>query len=205
MSRRQEKAAATRSQLIHATFQCLVESGYHGTTTVAVCERAQLARGTMLHHFPTKETLVLAALEEVLIRRVDDFRKELEGANLADLPGLVNHLWEALKGPTFSAWLELAVASRTDAVLRNEFRRVMQRFEELVTVTVDSILPPKATGDMDPVLVVSLVFSSLNGLALDLLQVDPAIVESKVKLLISWLEMVAANIKTTAIADGSCK
>ena len=102
MSRREEKAAATRAQFVNATFLCLVEAGYHGTTTVAVCERAKLARGTMLHHFPTKEALVLAALEDVLVRRVDDFRLELAGADTADLPGLVSHLWAALRG-TFHA------------------------------------------------------------------------------------------------------
>lgn len=195
MSRREEKAAATRAQFVNATFQCLVEAGYHGTTTVAVCERAKLARGTMLHHFPTKEALVLAALEDVLVRRVDDFRLELAGADTADLPGLVSHLWAALRGPTFSAWLELAVASRTDAVLQKEFRAVMGRFEALVRSTVQTTLPVDATGDVDPTLAVSLVFSALNGLALDLLQVDDAIVESKVQLLISWVGVVAASMQ----------
>ena len=60
MSRREEKAAATRRRFLDATFNCLVEVGYHGTSTVAVCERAELARGTMLHHFPNKQALVLA-------------------------------------------------------------------------------------------------------------------------------------------------
>ena len=69
MSRREEKTAATRRQLMNATFECLVELGYHGTSTVAVCERAKLARGTMLHHFPTKDSLVLGVLEDVLMRR----------------------------------------------------------------------------------------------------------------------------------------
>ena len=200
MSRREEKAAATRSQFMEATFQCLVEMGYHGTTTVAVCERAKLARGTMLHHFPTKQALVLAVLEDVLTRRVNDFRNELAGANHSDLPGLVEHLWVALRGPTFSAWLELAVASRTDPVLRAEFHDVMQRFESLVTLTVQAVLPPDTTGDLDPTLVVSLVFSSLNGLALDLLQVDESIVESKVQLLISWVSVVAESIKGKSAA-----
>lgn len=197
MSRREEKAAATRALFVNATFQCLVEAGYHGTTTVAVCERAKLARGTMLHHFPTKEALVLAALEDVLTRRVNDFQSELAGADASDLPGLVNHLWTALRGPTFSAWLELAVASRTDTVLQKEFRAVMGRFEELVSSAVPTLLPEGATGEVNPILAVSLVFSSLNGLALDLLQVDDAIVEAKVELLISWVSIVAASMQTS--------
>ena len=71
----------------------------------------------------------------------------------------------------------------------------MGRFEALVSSTVQTTLPVDATGDVDSTLAVSLVFSSLNGLALDLLQVDDAIVESKVQLLISWVGVVAASMQ----------
>ena len=37
-------------------------------------------------------------------------------------------------------------------------------------------------------LAVSLVFSCLNGLALDLVQVEDSVVEAKVELLIAWLD-----------------
>jgi len=183
MSRRQAKTAATRRAFIDATFDCLFERGYHATSTVAVCRRAGLARGTMLHHFPTKEALVLAAIEDVLTRRAGDFERELAQANTADLGELVRQLWRAVKGPTFFVWLELAVASRTDPVLAAEFRSVMDRFDAMVTTIASAILPPDAAGEHDLKMAVTLVFSSLNGLALDLLQSDPARVEATVELL----------------------
>ena len=187
MSRRKEKAAATRRQLMDATFECLVEKGYHGTSTVAVCERAKLARGTMLHHFPTKEALVLASIEDLLVRRVEEFRGELEEVKPEDLGALVHSLWAVLRGPTFVVWLELALASRTNKVIAAEFRSVMNRFDELVTGIVGASFPADIAGTHDLHTAVSLVFSSLNGLALDLLQVEPAVVEKRVDLLASWV------------------
>ncbi len=187
MSKREEKAAATRRQFLDAAFECLHELGYHGTSTVAVCEKAGLARGTMLHHFPNKQALVLATLEDVLARRVADFQTQLVGTDPSDLASMVRQLWSAVKGPAFWAWLELAVASRTDPVLAKEFRSVMNRFESLVSTVVERSISPEAAMGYDLKLGVSLVFSALNGLALDLVQVDEVVVEEKVKLLIAWL------------------
>ena len=187
MSRREEKAAATRQQLVNAAFHCLVNYGYHRTTTVAVCEQAGLARGTMLHHFPNKESLMLATLEDVLARRVSEFQAGLVGVDPTDLAFMVRQLWTALKGPTFGAWLELAVAARTDAVLAREFRKVMDGFDALVGVVVEHSVAPEMALGYDLKMAVSLVFTCLNGLALDLVQVDEAVVDEKVELLIAWL------------------
>ena len=190
MSRREKKALATRATLIDATFECLVECGYHGTTTVAVCERSGLARGTMLYHFPTKQSLVTAAIEDVLIRRAAVFRSELSEARTADLGTLVRHLWGAVRGPTFMAWLELAIASRTDAELEVEFRSVMGRFDVLVTQIAEATLPARVTGDAALEKAVSLVFTALNGLALEQLQSTPERVEGLVDELVRWVQVL---------------
>ena len=183
MSLREAKTAATRRKLTDATFDALVEGGYHGTSAAAVCRRAELARGTMLHHFPNKEALVLAALEDVLARRVEDFRVELSQAPNTDLEALVLHLWRAVKGPTFFVWLELTVASRTIPTLNAELRLVMARFDALVVATAASLVSPALLGGRDLKASVSLVFSALNGMALDLLQTDPDTVEERVAML----------------------
>ena len=107
-------------------------------------------------------------------------------------PGaLVRHLWAAVRGPTFFVWLELAVASRTNPVLDAEFRSVMARFDALVTAIVQATLPSSIAGEHDMKMVVSLVFSALNGLALDLLQTDPHSVEQRVELLAGWIAINA--------------
>ena len=70
-----------RARLLEATVELLVEKGYAGTSTTLVSERAGVSRGAQLHHFPTKQDLVVAAVQHVT---------EVRGAELAaaaeDLP-----------------------------------------------------------------------------------------------------------------------
>ena len=114
-----ERTAAMRRRLLEATVECLVELGWSGTSTTVVSQRAGVSRGAQLHHFPTKQALVLAAVEHLTERRRDDLTRDL-----ADLPaeGRTRAVLEVLASqfvsPVFFAALELWVAARTDAELR---------------------------------------------------------------------------------------
>jgi tetracycline repressor-like protein len=59
--RQQDRSRATQRRLLDATVDCLVEVGWAGTTTTLVSERAGVSRGAQLHHYPTKDALVLGA------------------------------------------------------------------------------------------------------------------------------------------------
>ena len=88
-----------------------------------------MSRGAQLHHFPTKADLVLAAVEHLSDAR----RQELRAA-AADLPtgrrrtrAVLEMLATHFTGPVFSAALELWVAARTDASLREAVGPLEQR------------------------------------------------------------------------------
>ncbi|WP_169799311.1 TetR/AcrR family transcriptional regulator, partial [Nocardioides jensenii] len=70
----EERSRAMRQRLLEATVECLVEAGFSGTSTTLVSQRAGVSRGAQLHHFPTKNDLVLAAVEHLT---------EVRGAELA--------------------------------------------------------------------------------------------------------------------------
>src|SRR3977135_1954938 len=76
-----ERSAATQARLLDATIECLVERGWAATSTTEVVRRAGVSRGAQVHHYPTKEDLVLAALDYLLERRLHAFE-----AAFADLP-----------------------------------------------------------------------------------------------------------------------
>ena len=58
----QERSRATQARLLEATVECLVERGWSGTTTTVVAAMAGVSRGAQLHHYPTKASLVMAAV-----------------------------------------------------------------------------------------------------------------------------------------------
>jgi AcrR family transcriptional regulator len=132
--RRQARGLETRERLLQATFKALYEVGYAATTTVEVCRRTGISRGSLLHQFPTRADLLASAVEYVFERRVRAFRRALSRlpADCDREARLVDLLWREVRGPAHYAWLELVVASRTDEVLRERVRAVAQRFDGLV-------------------------------------------------------------------------
>ncbi|WP_435746201.1 TetR/AcrR family transcriptional regulator [Nocardioides sp. SYSU DS0663] len=115
----EERTRAMRARLLEATVELLVERGFGGTTTTLVSERAGVSRGAQLHHFPTKNALVVAAVEHLT---------EVRAAELAsaagDLPtgrrrtrAVLEMLGDHFASPVFAAALELWVAARTDEAL----------------------------------------------------------------------------------------
>jgi AcrR family transcriptional regulator len=130
----EERSAAMRERLLNATLDCLVDVGYGRTTTVEVAERAGVSRGAMLHHYPSRLDLVAAAIEHLAERRVAEFV-----ASIGRLPpgtdvvrAAIDLLWEQFTSGSFHAALELIVASRTDAELRERIGPLMRWYDDLV-------------------------------------------------------------------------
>ncbi len=112
----EERTRAMRARLLEATVDCLVERGFAGTSTTLVSERAGVSRGAQLHHFPTKNDLVLAAVEHLTVVRGAEL-----AAAAARLPtgarrtrAVLEMLGDHFASPVFTAALELWVAARTD-------------------------------------------------------------------------------------------
>lgn len=57
------RTSDARERLIAAVGELFCESGYHGTTIDAICQRAGVRKGTFYHFFASKEELAIAALE----------------------------------------------------------------------------------------------------------------------------------------------
>ncbi len=125
----EERSRAMRQRLMDATVECLVELGWSGTSTTLVSQRAGVSRGAQLHHFPTKNDLVLAAVEHLTEARGRDLRRA--AAALPRGPRRTRAVLEMLAvhytGPVFAAALELWVAARTDPALHPAVAAFEQR------------------------------------------------------------------------------
>ncbi|MGB0100021.1 MAG: TetR/AcrR family transcriptional regulator [Nocardioides sp.] len=115
----EERTRAMRARLLEATVDCLVERGFAGTSTTLVSERAGVSRGAQLHHFPTKNALVVAAVEHLTEKRGAELAAA--AASLPEGPhrtrAVLQMLADHFTSPVFTAALELWVAARTDPAL----------------------------------------------------------------------------------------
>jgi AcrR family transcriptional regulator len=62
-STRAARSEGRRAEILRAAFEVIAERGYRGASLAAVAERVGLTQQGLLHHFPTKEALLVAVLE----------------------------------------------------------------------------------------------------------------------------------------------
>jgi AcrR family transcriptional regulator len=172
-----ERRATTRAALLDATVACLAERGYAGLTTTEIVRRAGVSRGAQVHHFPTKEGLVIAAIDHLLELRLEEYAKAFAALpdDQRDTGTALELLWTMFTGPTFTAWLELVVASRTDPPLKAELRTVTARFDERVGELFAELYPEQVPDPAAAAPIMQFVFAVLEGLAVQhLLDLDDA-------------------------------
>jgi len=63
-TRRSPKGQRRRQQILDAAMEMFAQGGYAGTAIASIAEKAGLTLPGLLHHFPSKMSLLLAAMEE---------------------------------------------------------------------------------------------------------------------------------------------
>jgi AcrR family transcriptional regulator len=164
-----ERTATTRGRLLDATLECLCDLGYARTTTPEIARRAGLSRGAQLHHFPTKAELVTGAVERLFERRHEEFRAAFNRvpAGADRYAAAIDILWSMVSGPTFHAWLELAVAARSDPELRLAVESLTRRLRTVVDETFRDLFPEGSPADPFFAIAPRFAFALLDGLALE--------------------------------------
>ena len=116
----QQRRDETRRALLDAAVESLIEVGFARTTTLEVQRRASVSRGALLHHFPSKAELLVAAVEHLAEMRAREL-KLLAGQlpeGRARTDAVLDLLWQCFSGTMFQVAMELRTAARTDPELR---------------------------------------------------------------------------------------
>lgn len=121
-----QRREQTRTALLDATVDCLVELGYARTSMQEICSRAGVSKGAAQHHFTDKAELMAAAVEHLTTQRMaalaDSLGKLPRGVDA--IPAAIDLLWAGYSGALATAATELWIAARTDPALRAAIRPV---------------------------------------------------------------------------------
>jgi|TARA_B110000259_G_scaffold12861_1_gene13668 AcrR family transcriptional regulator len=143
-----EKSAMTRSAILEATIQCLLELGYANTTTALIANYAGVSRGAMMHHFPSRISVMRAVIDYLHVLRLQEYRDLMSDiddpqSKLTDkaIRESVEAAWRYVNLPSFLAYQEMLAASRTDGELRQIIEPVEKDFEKQFLNTVKAVFP----------------------------------------------------------------
>lgn len=141
---RAEQRAATRSAIVEATVQCLVEEGYGALTTRRIAERADLAQSTLMHHFPTREELILEAVTQVALRLADRALDTIDPRGLRSAAGreaVLDEAWREFSSAQALAAAQLWSAVWTEPELAETLRELEERIGAIILTTVTAVFP----------------------------------------------------------------
>lgn len=163
-----ERRETTRTALLDAALQCLIEEGYANLTTRNVAERAGVSQGTQMHYFPTRALFLAEAVRHVAFRLFAELREQTKlhaRSERRRLEVLLDRVWEIHTEPVFQATMELWVAARTDDEIRGAMADVARDITRLIAQGGAELFPelmakPRAGELLD------MTLATIRGLAL---------------------------------------
>jgi AcrR family transcriptional regulator len=140
----QRKSVQTRLAILEAAIDCLDKYGYGRSTTQLIAQTAGISRGAMLHHYTTKQELISAIIDYTFYKRMEVFTASI--TSLSETERVVRQdgieiFWRSLLSREYSAYIELSIASRTDAELHAMFIPRAIRFDQIWRVELLRIFP----------------------------------------------------------------
>jgi AcrR family transcriptional regulator len=130
-----------RDRLLDAIVELSAKGGYQGVSIAQVSSRARVSSATFYELFDGKEDCLLAAYRAVAERVFEQVRIEApEGGDWRDLArGSLESLLAALRSDPDSGRVLFVEAAAGGALIDDERKRVLGRFERLAQVFLDSM------------------------------------------------------------------
>ncbi|MDH7490531.1 MAG: TetR/AcrR family transcriptional regulator [Anaerolineae bacterium] len=148
----QQRAEETRARILNAAADCFAQHGYEAASVAEICERAGVSKGAFYHHFPSKQDLFMALLNDWLEGLDAGLRAvQVQAANvpqaLRDMAGMVGFVLSSA-GERLPMFLEFWTQAARDpdvwAATIAPYRRYREFFVQLVRAGV-------AEGSLRPV------------------------------------------------------
>jgi AcrR family transcriptional regulator len=169
---RSERTADSRLLILDAAVACLVQDGYAGASTLAVQARAGVSRGRLLHHFPSRAQLLVAAAEHLSTTLLEDARRRAAELMADQPPGpervgrAIDLMWATFQEPPFWAAMELWTAARTDPELKSALRAEERRLRSAIRAVADEIWGPEVAAAPLYAELCEVLFTSMRGVAM---------------------------------------
>lgn len=164
----QARSIDVRRRIVDAAVEALLLHGYSGASTVRIQERAGVSRGRLLHHFGSRDLLLVAAAHRLAMERigvlpVDDVWPTDPGERI---DAVIDCVAATFEQDYFWAVTELWVAARTNGALRAALLQGEQELAREIRSAMRVLFGPDLAAHHDYGAVTAVIFTSLRGMAL---------------------------------------
>jgi AcrR family transcriptional regulator len=166
------KTLASRERILDSAVQCLIEHGYAGASTLRIQQVAGVSRGRLLHHFPSRDELLVGAVKYLASTGLGSFA--VEGApaiTAADrdesrIDEAVTAMWMHFQQPYFWASVELWIAARHNESLRAALGPAEDELASSVRVALDALFGTYFVAHPNYRMMTNVLVSSMRGASL---------------------------------------
>lgn len=152
----------TRERILDAAVTCLGEEGYSAATTSRIQALAGVSRGSLLHHFPSRDALLIAAVQRLLEARTDDLG--IEAAESID--HAIEKVWATFDSPLFRATVQLWAAAQNDAELAAALAPREHEFGAVIRRSMRRLFGSEVAGHPRFAEFIAILLTSMRGAAL---------------------------------------
>ncbi len=193
---RAQQRVATRTAILDATAECLVDDGYAALTTRRIAERAGIAQSTLMHHFETREALLIEAVTHVAYRLADQALEEIDLAALRrpeHRDAVLDQAWREFTSPPALAAAQLWIAAWAEPELATALNDLEHRISAILMSTAATLFPDQAEDPDFPALIDAAV-SLIRGLVMAIPVSGSAAVEKRWTAIRPLISRAAAGL-----------
>jgi AcrR family transcriptional regulator len=193
---RAQQRVATRLAILDATAECLIDDGYAALTTRRIAERAGIAQNTLMHHFETRELLLIEAVTHVAYRLADQALSEIDLAALSSpehRDAVIEQAWREFTSPQALAAAQLWIAAWAEPELAIALNDLEHRINSILMATAATLFPDQAENP-EFAAVIDAAVSLIRGLVMAIPVSGRAAVDTRWKAIKPLISRAAAEI-----------
>lgn len=183
------RSPETQRRLIAATIDVVFEYGYAGATMAVIAEHAGVTRGAIQHCFgDTRVDLMTAVCADILEQRQQQYSSAMTEFVQADIGVARKGIKEAYRDPSTWFLVEIWIASKSDAVLKERVDAYLKSEHYLADESLERMLDASGSGAVGFREYKYLMRALTRGLALEYSRrPDPELFDRVVDLLVDAL------------------
>jgi len=199
LSPQQAKSLRARQAICGATIDLLVEAGYAETSLNRVAAAAGFSKGALQHHFPSKEDLIAATVNELLSRT--EHSSEGQSPPKTVEQSLFDTWKRYINTDPYRALMEIFAAARTDEALRARLNPILVRWGKKLEQQAAYVYESVNGDDSDAVMLSAMNRSFMRGLLVEGHYGTSR--EQISKYVDRWIELIAPLLKLRGQDDNS--